>query len=108
MSRRNKTVDGNTVPQIMPGDAVTRFSDMHRPECETREYRVTRRTVERPSSVVWYFDCPWCGAVIKAYLWSLSGGGKRCVWGALWRTRTGLQMSGAGISATYWGFYAYT
>lgn len=25
-----------------------------------------------------YIWCPWCGAKSKAYIWSLSGGGKRC------------------------------
>lgn len=24
------------------------------------------------------FECPFCGDVIEAYLWSLAGGGKRC------------------------------
>lgn len=71
----------------MPASCITTFSDIHRPECESREYHVTRRTVERPSSVVWYFDCPWCEAEIKAYLWSLSGGGKRCQCGAIFGAR---------------------
>ena len=66
---------------------LTRFDDISKRECEAREYRVLRRAVERPSSVVWYFDCPWCGAEIKAYLWSLSGGGKLCVCGAIFAAR---------------------
>ncbi len=66
---------------------LTQFTDITKPECEVREYHVLRRTVERPSSVVWYFDCPWCGTEIKAYLWSLSGGGKRCGCGAIFAAR---------------------
>ena len=50
---------------------------------EAREYEVDRQTLESPSSVVWWIDCPWCGREVKAYLWSLSGGGKRCECGAL-------------------------
>ena len=61
---------------------VTRFSDLSL-NCERREYEVHRHGLESPSSVVWYFDCPWCGEEIKAYLWSLSGGGKRCRCGAI-------------------------
>jgi hypothetical protein len=30
-----------------------------------------------------YITCPFCGESVKAYLWSLAGGGKRCTCGAL-------------------------
>jgi ribosomal protein S27E len=28
-------------------------------------------------------QCPFCGAVVVAYVWSLAGSGKRCTCGAL-------------------------
>jgi len=64
----------------------TSFSDI-RNGAEEREYRVHTSYVEPPSSVVWEFDCPWCGDTVKAYLWSLSGGGKRCLCGAVFSSR---------------------
>lgn len=30
-----------------------------------------------------YITCPFCGEVVKAYIWSLCGGGKKCPCGAL-------------------------
>jgi hypothetical protein len=30
-----------------------------------------------------YITCPFCNAEVKAYVWSLAGGGKRCPCGAL-------------------------
>ena len=30
-----------------------------------------------------YITCPFCGTEVKTYIWSLSGGGKRCPCGAL-------------------------
>ena len=60
---------------------VTKFADIS--TAERREYTIKREGLERPSSIVWYFDCPFCGDEIKAFLWSLSGGGKRCNCGAL-------------------------
>lgn len=29
-----------------------------------------------------YIKCPFCGVEVKAYMWSLSGGGKLCPCGA--------------------------
>lgn len=49
---------------------------------ETRKYTVTRKGMEPPSSVIWYIDCPFCGDVVKTYLWSLAGNGKKCTCGA--------------------------
>lgn len=63
--------------------APTRFSDVNKPECEKLEYRKLSESMEHPSSVVWYIECPFCLAEVKAYLWSLCGGGKRCGCGAL-------------------------
>lgn len=55
----------------------------HPERFESRLFQVKRRGLEPPSSVTLYFDCPFCGSEIKAYLWSLSGGGKKCGCGAL-------------------------
>lgn len=30
-----------------------------------------------------YITCPFCRASVRAYIWSLTGGGKRCTCGAL-------------------------
>ena len=49
---------------------------------ERRKIEVHREGLEPPSSVTLYFDCPFCHTEVKAYLWSLSGGGKRCKCGA--------------------------
>jgi hypothetical protein len=45
---------------------------------ERRQITLRRVGLERPSSVIWYIECPFCNSDVKAYLWSLSGGGKRC------------------------------
>jgi len=60
----------------------TSFSDI-RKGAEERKFQVHTQYVERPSSIVWEFACPWCGDDVKAYLWSMSGGGKRCLCGAI-------------------------
>lgn len=64
----------------------TSFADI-RAGAERREFTVDSQYVERPSSVVWEFVCPWCGDSVKAYLWSMSGGGKRCLCGAIFSSR---------------------
>ena len=61
----------------------TTFKDIRAPECEVRPLEIIRRGLEAPSSRVVYFDCPWCKVEIKAYVWSICGGGKRCRCGAL-------------------------
>lgn len=54
---------------------------------ERREWAITQAGAERDAGgrmtkrVVW-FACPFCGAEVKAYVWSLSGRGKRCECGA--------------------------
>lgn len=73
----------------------TTFNDILNPNCERREYTVKREGLERPSHVIWYFDCPFCGNEIKAYLWSLSGGGKRCLCGAIFGSRRAYKMKEA-------------
>ena len=52
-------------------------------EAERRQWTLKRTSLERPSSVVYYIECPFCGEEVKAYLWSLCGCGKRCECGAL-------------------------
>lgn len=53
------------------------------PRVEKRVYTVKHETLEPPSSVVLWIECPFCQGEVKAYLWSLSGGGKRCDCGAI-------------------------
>ena len=47
---------------------------------EVRKFVVVRERSEfgRSSIVI---ECPFCGAWVTAYLWSLAGSGKRCVCG---------------------------
>lgn len=54
---------------------------------ETRQINVHHKGLEPPSSVTLYFYCPFCRDEVKAYLWSLSGGGKRCGCGAFFYSR---------------------
>lgn len=54
---------------------------------EMREYRAHCESMEPPSSIVLYFHCPFCRSEVKAYLWSLSGSGKRCDCGAMFSSR---------------------
>lgn len=61
----------------------TRYADISKPECEKLPYKVLSQGLEHPSSVTWHIECPYCFAEVKAYLWSLCGGGKRCNCGAL-------------------------
>mgnify|MGYP003123720655 FL=1 len=55
----------------------------HADRIEARRYTVKREGLEPPSSVVHYIDCPFCHQEVKAYLWSISGSGKRCQCGAM-------------------------
>jgi len=61
----------------------TRFDDIHKVNCETRKIEVHRDGLEHPSSRIIYFNCPWCKNEVKAYVWSMCGGGKRCDCGAI-------------------------
>jgi hypothetical protein len=46
---------------------------------KARSYRVTRSGLKAPSSNWVDIECPFCGTESRAYVWSLSGGGKKCV-----------------------------
>lgn len=63
----------------------TTFEDAHNPEVPTeeRQWSAHGETVEYPSSRVIFIDCPFCKAEVRAYVWSLAGGGKRCECGAI-------------------------
>ena len=61
----------------------TTFDDVHKENCEHKSFAVHRTGLESPSSRIVYFDCPWCEIEIKAYVWSMCGGGKRCECGAI-------------------------
>lgn len=52
-------------------------------EKERRPLEVYDEDVEPPSSRVVFFACPFCDTSVKAYVWSLAGGGKRCGCGAM-------------------------
>lgn len=47
-------------------------------EVERRKYSVHAEGLDRPSRRIIYFNCPFCETEVKAYVWSLCGGGKRC------------------------------
>ena len=47
-----------------------------------RDHAVTARGMKPPSSNWSDIKCPFCGAVVRAYHWSLCGGGKKCTCGA--------------------------
>jgi len=68
-----------------------KFDELHQKadEIETRYISVKRKGLEAPSSATLYFNCPFCNVEVKAYLWLLSGGGKRCDCGALFTGLSG-------------------
>jgi hypothetical protein len=47
-----------------------------------RPYKVKRTGIKAPSSNWSDIECPFCGQEVRAYWWSISGGGKRCLCGA--------------------------
>lgn len=47
-----------------------------------RPYRVIRSGLKQPSSNWSDIVCPFCSAIVRAYWWSLCGGGKKCTCGA--------------------------
>ncbi|MCE1274410.1 MAG: hypothetical protein LWW75_07805 [Chlorobiales bacterium] len=49
---------------------------------EEREYFATENFSEHGKTYC-YIKCPFCGAKVKAYRWSLAGCGKRCKCGTM-------------------------
>lgn len=46
------------------------------------KFTVHRAGLEHTSSNTIYFNCPFCEVEVKAYTWSICGGGKKCGCGA--------------------------
>lgn len=49
---------------------------------KARPYKVKRSGLKAPSSNWSDIQCPFCEREVRAYWWSLSGGGKKCLCGA--------------------------
>lgn len=49
---------------------------------EARRFSVTRQGCKAPSSNWSDIQCPFCRNTVRAYHWSLAGGGKLCMCGA--------------------------
>ncbi len=47
-------------------------------QAESRPYTIHAEIAEPNGRSFIRFVCPFCGERIKAYVWSLHGGGKRC------------------------------
>lgn len=47
-----------------------------------KQYEVVRTGCKPPSSNWSDIKCPFCAAVVRAYWWSIAGGGKKCSCGA--------------------------
>lgn len=60
----------------------TTWDDISKPNCEKKEYKMFNGSSSHGTSTV-EIDCPFCGAEVTAYIWSLRGCGKRCPCGAL-------------------------
>ena len=55
----------------------TTYRDINTDRVERREYQRTA-TVSVFGRSYCYITCPFCRCDVKAFIWSLSGGGKRC------------------------------
>lgn len=60
----------------------TTYKDFGCSETEVREHERTA-TIAQFGKSYCHIICPFCFARVRAYIWSLSGGGKRCPCGAL-------------------------
>lgn len=47
-----------------------------------RPYKVMRTGLKPPSSNYSDIKCPFCEREVRAYWWSIAGGGKKCICGA--------------------------
>lgn len=52
---------------------------------EKREFRKHKSHSHRSEfgRTHYQIDCPFCGATVKAFTWSIAGGGKKCSCGAM-------------------------
>lgn len=55
----------------------TTWEDFHKKGTVHKTYSYSRPYSEFAKSSI-DIHCPFCEAVVTAYIWSLSGGGKRC------------------------------
>ncbi len=55
-----------------------KFDQIRNDDVTTRQINVHREGFEPPSKNWIMFDCPFCTCEVKAYVWSICGGGKRC------------------------------
>lgn len=63
---------------------LTRFADINKPECEARTWGCTPARDQNGRGKIYFsIACPFCGAMVTTYLWSLCGSGKRCHCGAI-------------------------
>lgn len=60
----------------------TTWDDIDKPNCIKKEYKMFEGFSSHGKSTV-DIDCPFCGAEVTAFIWSLRGCGKRCECGAL-------------------------
>ncbi len=49
---------------------------------EERKDNYRTNTVSEFGRSYYFITCPFCGVEVKAYVWSISGGGKKCECGA--------------------------
>lgn len=60
----------------------TTWNDVNKPNCERAPFKVVAR-IEQNGKTRVQIVCPFCSNPLWAYVWSLSGSGKRCSCGAL-------------------------
>lgn len=60
----------------------TTWNDVNKPECEQRTFRMYTE-YSRVGRTRLHITCPFCDGSVTAFLWSISGGGKRCDCGAM-------------------------
>jgi hypothetical protein len=53
---------------------------------EYLKYKTSRYYTRPNGRSYYYITCPICDCVVKAYIWSLAGSGKKCKCGAIHTT----------------------
>lgn len=61
----------------MKKSSKTKWEDINKPNCEKKKYTSSNTYSEHGKSY-FYVRCPFCSEQTRAYIWSISGGGKRC------------------------------